>query len=48
METSQKSPSHKVPFIDFVPAEVKETTGENWWIFFYVRKPGTKEIKDQA
>jgi hypothetical protein len=28
METSQNSPSQKIPFIDFVPAEVKETTGE--------------------
>lgn len=45
MDTSQKSPSHKVPFIDFVPAEVKETTGENWRIVFYVRKPGTNELK---
>ena len=45
MKTSQNSPAHKVPFIDFVPAEVKETTGENWRIVFYVRIPGTNEMK---
>ena len=45
METFQKTPSQKVPFVDFVPAEVKETTGENWRIVFYVRKPGTNEMK---
>ncbi len=45
MENSEKTVSHKVPFIDFVPAEVKETTGENWRIVFYVRKPGTDKMQ---
>lgn len=44
METSQKTSPSKVPFIDFVPAEVKETSGENWRIVFYARKPGTNEM----
>ena len=45
METSQKNTSPQIPFIDFVPAEVKETTGENWRIVFYARKPGTNRMK---
>ncbi len=45
MESSQKNNPTKIPFIDFVPAEVKETTGDNWRIVFYARKPGTNEMK---
>lgn len=45
METSQKSKISAIPFIDYVPAEVKETTGENWRVVFYVRKPGTNEMQ---
>jgi integrase len=36
--------SKSIPFIDFVPAEVKETTGENWRVVFYARKPGTDQL----
>ncbi len=37
--------THKIPHIDFVPAQIKETKGENWRIVFYVRKPGTNEMQ---
>lgn len=45
MQNSQNSNLQKIPFIDFVPAEVKETTGDNWRIVFYVRKPGSDKLK---
>jgi integrase len=45
MKNSEKSiPSKTIPFIDYVPAEVKETTGDNWRIVFYARKPGTDQM----
>lgn len=34
-----------IPHIDFVPAQVKETSGDNWRIVFYARKPGTNEMQ---
>jgi len=45
MQNSKKSSPHVVPFIDFVPAEVKETNSENWRIVFYVRIPGSDKKK---
>lgn len=47
MHISKKSTSQNllIPFIDFVPAEVKETSGENWRIVFYSKKPGTNEMQ---
>lgn len=35
----------KIPHLDFIPAQVKETSGENWRVVFYVRKPGTNEMQ---
>jgi integrase len=34
----------KLPYIDFRPAKVKETNGDEWRIVFYVRKPGKNEM----
>lgn len=45
MENIQKTPAFKIPFIDFVPAEVKETAGDNWRIVFYAKKPGTDKME---
>ena len=45
MENFQKSPTSKIPYIDFVPAEVKETAGDNWRIVFYSKKPGTDKME---
>ncbi len=45
MENSQKVKLSKTPFIDFVPAEVQATDGDNWRIVFYVRKPGSDQMK---
>ena len=45
MENSQKTSLSKIPFIDFVPAEVKETAGDNWRIVFYAKKPGTNKME---
>ena len=44
MTTSQKNDSSKI-FIDWIPAELKYTSGENWMIVYFVRKPGTDKMK---
>lgn len=36
---------NKIIFIDYEPAEVKETTGDNWRIVFRCRIPGTNKMK---
>ena len=33
-----------IPFVDFIPAEIKETKGNEWRIVFYARKPGTDQM----
>jgi len=45
MQNSKTSSTRVIPFIDFVPAEVKETNGENWRIVFYIRKPGSDKME---
>lgn len=45
MQKNQNSTSRPIPLIDYVPAEVKETSGENWRIVFYARKPGTNKMQ---
>lgn len=36
---------HAIVFIDYEPAEVKETSGSNWRIVFRCRIPGTSKMK---
>lgn len=45
MHYSQLSVSSQTPFIDYIPAEVKGLTGSEWRIVFYVRQPGTEQMK---
>lgn len=45
MSESQLHYQSQIPFIDYVPAELKETKGDNWRIVFYVRVPGKKGMK---
>ncbi|WP_341199787.1 tyrosine-type recombinase/integrase [Croceibacter atlanticus] len=40
----EKSKSH-VPFIDYVPAELKITPSNGWQVVFYVRIPGSSKMK---
>jgi integrase len=44
MPNPKNSPS-RIPFIDYEPAEIKETTGTNWRIVFRCRIPGTNKMK---
>ncbi|MFT5862898.1 MAG: integrase/recombinase XerD [Flavobacteriales bacterium] len=45
MHTPHHLQSSRIPFIDYVPAELKETGSRNWRIVFYVRVPGSTEMK---
>ena len=45
MNSSEKSTSKKILFIDYLPADLKETTGNNWRVVFRVRIPGTEKMK---
>lgn len=45
MQSPQNSLPHNIPFIDYVPAEIKETAGENWRIVFYARNPDSDQMQ---
>ena len=45
MHTPHHIQSSRIPFIDYVPAELKETGNRNWRIVFYVRIPGSSKMK---
>ncbi|MDR6300239.1 tyrosine-type recombinase/integrase [Mesonia maritima] len=45
MNTFQKSTSQKILFVDYVPAELKETTSDNWRVVFQVKIPGKEKMK---
>lgn len=45
MPNSEKFTSNKRLFIDYVPAELKQTAGNDWRVVFYVKKPGKEKLK---
>lgn len=45
METSQKTTSKKLLFVDYIPADLKETSGDNWRVVFSVKVPGEEKLK---
>ena len=46
MENPQKNTSaNRTIFLDYIPADLKETSGENWRIVFSVKIPGQEKFK---
>ncbi|MBW2962803.1 phage integrase SAM-like domain-containing protein [Mesonia aestuariivivens] len=45
MDTSQKTTSKKILFVDYIPADLKETSGENWRVVFSVKIPDKEDLK---
>ncbi|WP_341199273.1 site-specific integrase [Croceibacter atlanticus] len=45
MDFSQKKTTSHIPFIDYVPAELKISSSNGWQIVFYARKPGCKRLQ---
>lgn len=45
MNLLQKKVSKKSLFIDYIPAVLQATTGNNWMIVFYVKEPGKEKLK---
>lgn len=45
MSKLQKNNSSTQLFIDYVPAELKTTSGKSWRVVFYCKEPGTEKMK---
>ena len=45
MDQSQKNTSSRKVFIDYIPAELQGTKGENWRVVYYHKVPGEEKLK---
>ena len=45
MKTSEKQTKHRIPVVDFVPAELKKGNKGNWRIEYYIADPTSKSPK---